>query len=339
MSRATNTPEAGRKSGLSAMKKLSRILPLMVGGLSLASCITVGVLGYVNGREGLTKAAESELRILANARKSGLEIKLATVKSDLANLVSSANTTIVLNEMNEALKTLDQDRAALDGYYRASGEISERAKLTGDGNKTMYSWRHTSVHGTYMATWQQAGYGDIYVLNLDGQIVYSVTKSADFLEKVDGSKLNGSGIARAFHAAKGLDDGTQALVDFDRYTGAGDHTSAFIAQPVFLSDFVETKRAGVMIVRVDVGFVDNIIGSRESLGETGQAYLIGEDGKLRSNLPLSDEPTALEVSIDSALLRNAAGGSEGFGAVERANGEMDFAAAVPFPFKIGRAHV
>ncbi|AXS41034.1 methyl-accepting chemotaxis protein [Breoghania sp. L-A4] len=332
MSRSKQTPGRQPKSGISPFRKLATVLPVMVGGLSLVSCITVGVLGYVSGREGLVNAAESELRILANARRTGLQIKLATVKSDLANLVTSANTAIVLNEMNEALTTLEQDRPELDGYYRKAADTAARAELTGEGNKTMYSWRHTSVHGTYMATWKQAGYGDIYVLNMDGRVTYSVTKSADFLESVDSPALRETALNQAFMAAKDLPQGEQVMIDFAAYAPAGGTASMFIAQPVYLSDFAETKLKGVMVIRADVGFVDSVLASRESLGKTGQAFLVGGDGVLRSNLPLSSEPTALSKSPESTLITKAAEGTEGFGLIAHEGAISEYAAAVPFSF-------
>ncbi|MDJ0929952.1 MAG: hypothetical protein QNJ43_02870 [Breoghania sp.] len=193
------------------MARLATRLPLIVSGLSLVSCITVDVLGYLNGREGLVNAAESELHILAHARADALSIKLAGARADLNNLVSSVNVSIVLNEMNEALTTLDQDKGELDAYYRTSDDPAKRAELTGENNKTMYSWRHTGVHGTFLTSWKQAGYGYIYVLNKDGRVIYSVTKSSDLLETVDGSKIAGTGLQKAFDAAREMKAGEQAL--------------------------------------------------------------------------------------------------------------------------------
>ncbi len=332
MSRSKQKPDTQPRSGISPFRKLATILPVMVGGLSLVSCITVGVLGYVSGREGLVNAAESELRILANARRSGLEIKLATVKSDLANLVSSANTAIVLNEMNEAMSSLEQDRAELESYYRTSDDPAARAELTGEGNKTMYSWRHTGVHGAYMETWKQAGYGDIYVVNLDGRVIYSVTKSSDFLESVDSSMLSDTALNKAFLAAKNLPQGEQVMVDFASYAPAGGTASMFVAEPVYITDFADSALKGVMIIRADADFVDSVLSSRESLGKTGQAYLVGGDGILRSNQPLSAEPTALTPVPANDLITNATQGTEGFGLIEQNGAEPEYAAAVPFSF-------
>ncbi|MEI2384075.1 methyl-accepting chemotaxis protein [Breoghania sp. JC706] len=320
------------KSGFGVMSRLSFRLPLIVSGLALISCITVGVLGYLNGREGLVSAAESELRILAHARADALSIKLAGAKSDLNNLVSSANASIVLNEMNEALATLEQDREQLDAYYRASDDPAVRAELTGDKNKTMYSWRHTGVHGTFLAMWKQAGYGDIYVLNMDGRVIYSVTKSSDFLETVNSPDVAGTGLQKAFDAAKGLKQGEQTLVDFSTYAPSGGTVSMFIAQPVYLSDYNETALKGVMVLRVDVSLLNSVLASRESLGETGQSFLVGSDGEVRSDKPLSASATALEETVDSPVILDATRGTEKFGLITDPAGAGEFVAAVPFSF-------
>ena len=325
---------AGKPAGFrfGFVSRLSTRLPLFVSGLALVSCITVGVLGYLNGRDGLVSSAESELRILAHARSDALSIKLAGARADLNNLVSSANAAIVLNEMNQALTTIDQDRAELEAYYQASEDPAERAELTGDQNKTMYSWRHTGVHGTFLTSWKQAGYGDIYVLNMDGRVVYSVTKSADFLETVGGPVLAGTGLGKAFEAAKGLDNGEQAFVDFSNYAPVGGMPSMFIAQPVYLSDYNSTAMRGVMVIRVGVNLLNSVLASRESLGRTGQSFLVGADGMVRSDKPLSAEATALKETEIDPVIAGAANGQEGFGMAQKPNGDGVYVAAVPLHF-------
>ncbi|WP_321339780.1 methyl-accepting chemotaxis protein [Breoghania sp.] len=325
---------AGKSAGFrfGFVSRLSTRLPLFVSGLALVSCITVGVLGYLNGRDGLVSSAESELRILAHARSDALTLKLGGARSDLNSLVSSANATIVLNEMNQALVTIEQDRGELDAYYRASDDPAERAELTGDQNKTMYSWRHTGVHGTFLTSWKQAGYGDIYVLNMEGRVVYSVTKSADFLEKVSDPTLAGTGLAKAFEAAKGLDNGEQALVDFSNYTPVGGMPSMFLAQPVYLSDYNSTAMRGVMVIRVGVNLLNSVLASRESLGRTGQSFLVGADGVIRSDKPLSGGSTALSETAQDPIIAGAANGQEGFGMAVNGDGEDVYLSAVPLHF-------
>ncbi|WP_300467199.1 hypothetical protein [Breoghania sp.] len=65
----------------------------------------------------------------------------------------------------------------------------------------------------------------------------------------------------------------------------------------------------MMVLRVDV----NLLASRESLGQTGQSFLVGSDGLVRSNKPLSACKTALADKATSPIILDAARGSEDFG--------------------------
>ena len=145
---------------------------------------------------------------------------------------------------------------------------------------------------------------------MDGRVIYSVTKSADFLETVASAKIAGSGLQQAFDAAKGLPQGEQTLVDFASYAPSGGTASMFIAQPVFLSDYNETALKGVMVLRVDANLLDSVLASRESLGRDRSVVPGRRRWQGALNKPLSAAPDRArgdDRQPRSCSMRRAAG--------------------------------
>ncbi|MEP3277161.1 MAG: methyl-accepting chemotaxis protein [Stappiaceae bacterium] len=322
---------------LGKFRQLSVVLPTLVIGLAFAACAAVGYMGYVNGRDGLVKAAASELQILADGRKSLVEARLQSLQSELAKLSASANVTIALSEMNDALGNLEIERPDIVQYYQPEGAgVSDRVALDGAGNKTMYSWRHSNVHAALKTSWEKGGFGEIYILNPDGLVVYSVTKSNDFLLNVKDAELASTGLNKAFAAADQAPDLAQSLQGFEEYALNGDTPGMFLSQPVYLEKFGEVKFKGVVVVRVDSDLLEGLLSDRTALGETGQAFLLNEAGTVLTDQPLSTEPTALKTSIANDLLSQAVAGGKVFGETTGLNGAANYSVYAPFDFMGGK---
>ncbi len=316
--------------------RLSIILPVLMVGLTLAACCAVGVIGYLNGQAGLEKAATGELGMLARARTDLMNAKLDSVRADLSNMASGGGVVLALTTLNQSLDSLQADEPALREYFQAEGSTPEqRSELSGEGNKTVYSWRHLEIHQAFLSSWKNGGYGDIYVLNADGVIVYSVTKSGEFLSSVSSEGIAETGLSAAFNTAIKAPEGEQFSIDFSTYNNGADYRSMFLAEPVYLNKTGATDAAGVVVIRLDVGFFDAVLADRDGLGETGQVFLAGDNGRVLSNMPLASVPTALVESVDYDAVNTAIGGSMGNGVGVGADGVDRLVYAYPLSF-LGR---
>ncbi|MTH97372.1 methyl-accepting chemotaxis protein [Roseibium sp. RKSG952] len=321
---------AGRKKGLF---KLSIVVPALMVGVTLASCVAVGIGGYLNAREGLVQSVESKLELIAKARKELVRQGLNSISSDLSNMATGAGAALALSDMESALSNLDNDRPALEAYFQPEGSTREtRAELDGKDNKTMYAWRHRDLHGSFHSAWMNGGYGDIYILNKDGLVIYSVTKSDDFLETVSGDLLAGTGLAGIFEEAMTAGQGMQVFSVFDRYGPAGDTPSMFLAQPVYVSTITGDKLGGAIVMRIGADYLDKIMANRDGLGDTGQVYMVNSAGAVLTNQPLSDVPTALEKNLSNAVLTEASEGLQASGTVTGPDGQEYLTVVEPMFF-------
>lgn len=310
--------------------RLSVILPALMVGVTFASCVAVGVGGYLNARSGLQDAASGELSMVASARQALLDMQLGKVEAEVSTLTSGAGTKLAFTDLKNALNSLDVEREELENYFQVPGlGISERAELTGETSKTMYAWRHKALHNSFLSSWKHSGYADIYIMDKDGRIMYTVTKSGDFLKKVGDAEFAGTGLQTVFETALAAEKGSQVSSSFQRYGPAGDEPSMFVGQPVYLSKLTGEELAGVVAVRIGAGYLDDVVASTEGLGETGQTFVVDGDGNVLTNMPRAGEKTALEMQHTNSVIAKALGGTTATGLAASATGEELLVAAHP----------
>ncbi|WP_417671550.1 methyl-accepting chemotaxis protein [Roseibium sp.] len=313
--------------------KLSVVVPVLMVGVTFASCVAVGIGGYVNARSGLEQAANSELSMVTEARKALLDMRLGGLAGDLSTTATGAAAGLAFTDMNAALASLEADRPKLMSYFNPEGsDAAQRAELSGKDNKTMYAWRHTDVHNSFYSSWKNNHYGDIYAINKDGVVIYSVTKSGDFLENVKDGPLKDTGLGEVYAKAIEAEKGAQFYSEFARYDAAGGTSSMFVAQPAYITSFSGEELGGVIVVRIGNEFLEEVANDRKGLGETGQVYLVDEKGTLITNQPLSSEPTALVKTISGDVISGALAGNISKGALVDADGVAKLAVAAPLTF-------
>jgi methyl-accepting chemotaxis protein len=142
------------------------------------------------------------------------------------------------------------------------------------------------------------GYEDVYLIDAEGNVVYSLNKELDFATNVRVGPGRNSALGDAFFGAwyadstSGVDlDARVMLTDFAPYDIAYDAPSTFMATPV--TDNVG-RRLGVLVFRLGVDNIFNLFnfGGRQEelgLGKTGEAFMVGPDFKLRTDARYTEQ--------------------------------------------------
>jgi signal transduction histidine kinase len=171
-----------------------------------------------------------------------------------------------------------------------------------------------AVHGRFHPTFHRYnsafGFYDILlILAPEGRVVYSVRKEIDLGAKLGAEPLRSTGLARAYERALASGGGEEqpVLEDYTPYAPSHLVPAAFAATPI--------RRAGatigVLAIQVNIQEVNSVMtGDRgwraEGLGETGQAYIVGPDGLLRSDLRQEIEnPAAFYSQLEKARISPA----------------------------------
>src|SRR5690606_11632351 len=123
----------------------------------------------------------------------------------------------------------------LQKAYIADNPNPEQRYLldSANGMGGSYDAPHKRAHAGFRTLMLERGYGDVLLIDPQGDIVYSVSKHDDFgLNVVRDAGLAASGLGQAFAAAKGLAADQASFVDYAVYPPVGTPQS-FMAMPVF----------------------------------------------------------------------------------------------------------
>lgn len=182
---------------------------------------------------------------------------------------------------------------------------------------------------------QMYGYYDLFLINPDGFIFYTVAKEADYQTNIIEGKYSGSNLGRLVRGVIGT--GQFGAADFEPYAPSNDEPAAFIAQPVVHNGKVEA----VVALQLSLEAINGIMQEREGMGKTGETYLVGGDKLMRSDSYLDPANHSVKASfanpsagkVDTRAANDALAGKEGTGIIIDYNGNPVLSAYTPV--KIG----
>lgn len=340
---------------------IKSLLLLMLLLVSVGSNVVVGVIGYINGTESLTQAAEARLTEVRDSRAREIVNLFDSIEASL--LLASRDSAVVDAELAFAAAVAELDTAAIaddavteaggesapvlspeqeaelvafftDDFgprlNEASGEENDASSFIPDSASARYLLYHYTVKGGDDASavddagdgssWSAAhaefhdylrrlarlsAYPGLVLISPSGQVVYTVNKDVDLgADLVDGP-YSYTNLALAFQQAMSgnrLDSVTFA--DFEPYSPALDAPTGWAVAPIASDDAI----VGAIGVRLPSARIDAIMTGgadweNSGLGETGEAYLVGRDGTMRSlSRDLAQDPQAyVEAAMDMGL--------------------------------------
>jgi len=161
----------------------------------------------------------------------------------------------------------------------------EKHLLDDAGDGSAYSEVHRMVHPVLRDWVEEFGFRDLMLISGSGQIVYTVAKQVDLGTNIIDGPFQDSNLAAVFQQAQTDSVDLEAkLVDFDHYAPSYGEPSSFMAAPIVDGAWL----LGVLVLQMPIGVIDGVMTddrnwSDRGLGETGESYLVGRDGRLRSN--------------------------------------------------------
>ncbi|MBD8891102.1 methyl-accepting chemotaxis protein [Roseibium litorale] len=262
-------------------------LPAIIVGLALVSAATMGFIGWSGARTALSDAAETRLMLAADARKDLLEASARRISLSFVNLAEDKLVIASIKDLDKSINTAKEQEKNLAYFSGAAEEVLEK---DGADSDTMYGYRHAKVHPALLEATRRGGFADILLLSPTGQVVYSVTKGADFSLSQDNSDVAASGLGKIYQKMT-ANPGTLAFEDFDHYSLAGGSESAFLGQALqrnsngAMNAAQTVELAGFLVIRLSPSVFNAVLSDRKNLGETGETIAAGMDGLLRTATP------------------------------------------------------
>lgn len=183
---------------------------------------------------------------------------------------------------------IPESNAGRWAQYHFTAQMSDfdTALVTNDGNDgTPYS-AAAEQYGDYLTRLvQTVGYEDLLMMNLDGDVVYSAYKGVDLGTNLNTGPYRDSLLADAYRATIATNSvNSLQTTDFERWTPSLGMPTLWVVSPVGNDSGI----TGVMAAQIPIATINNTMtGSdqwkQQGLGNTGEVYLAGRDGLMRSS--------------------------------------------------------
>jgi methyl-accepting chemotaxis protein len=198
--------------------------------------------------------------------------------------------------------------AQIQDLYQAEQNKPANERVdAGDGSS--YSTAHAKLHDFAREFVTARGYYDFFLIDLNGNVLYTVEKEADFGSNLLTGPYADSGLADAFRqAAASTVPGQVVLSDLQRYAPS-DNAPAIFAASTLRDEAGQT--IGVLALQLPSDTIANIMQFTEGMGESGETYLVGSDLLMRSNSRFAEQSTILATTVATATVERALAGERG----------------------------
>ncbi|WP_290816375.1 ATP-binding protein [Ferrovibrio sp.] len=285
-------------------------LPALIGAISLL--VGVAVVGSIwpTAERGLRNAAIDKLNSAAEGRRAAVVREITEIRQEVAVSARRQDIQDATRRLSNAFRRMTPEQ--IDKLRRDYGSESRfppgaRQAVDDAEDGSLYSTIHREVHNNIRRLAQIKGIRDVMLVNDAGDIIYTVRKDDDFGTNLLTGPYAKTELARLYtHALANVPLGETTFADFSRYGPAGDAGVAFVASKLN----TDLQHAiGALILSFSNDRINQIVLDPAGLGETGEVFLVGPDGLMRSDARFHSSGF-LMTRIDSDLVRTALGGKE-----------------------------
>ncbi|MBD5772477.1 methyl-accepting chemotaxis protein [Marinomonas colpomeniae] len=267
-----------------------------------------------------------------------------TVRSDLLRFYKNEFEPALVENSN-GLKTPSMaslidpltDTAAILQYAyisNNSNEVGSKGKLLDSKSGFEYDAVHKKAHVYLTELQEKFEFYDVFLVNQEGDMVYSVFKELDFATSLADGPYRDSGLGEAYRRGIKPEKGAKVFIDFSLYVPSYNAPAGFIASPIIDDD---GTHLGVIIAQFPIQKLNELMAKRQGLGETGETYLVGKDKLMRSDSFLdpvnhsvfASFQTPEKGSVDTEAARRAIQGERGIGIITDYNGNSVLSAYTP----------
>ncbi len=278
---------------------LSRKLPLAAAILTIISIAIASTAGILIGSRSLEHAAFGTLSAVADGRRNQIELYLKNIEDDLITTSERSDVVDAVKAFTDVWifvgdkPTEELQRRYIHENPHPIGEKQNLHTAKNDG----YDATHNAFHGKLLDIQQQNKYYDVFLINMKGDIVYTVFKELDFATNlIDGEWAN-SELGNIYRNVIEANDPDKVFFkDFKPYGPSNGAYASFMGKAIVQNG----KINGVLVYQMPTDVIQEIVSNRTSLGETGETILMEPDGLfiLDSNFTAEDDSFKTTITTD-----------------------------------------
>jgi class 3 adenylate cyclase len=162
--------------------------------------------------------------------------------------------------------------------------VGKKHLLNSANDGSTYSRLHARYHPIFRNIIEKFGYYDMFLINPQGTVVYTVFKETDFVSNFEEGPYKDSNLAKLdVRVRESKEKNFSEIVDFAAYAPSYGAPAAFIAAPIFN----QSQLIGVLAFQLPVDEINTVMTGNQNweqdgLGKTGETYLVGRDFLMRS---------------------------------------------------------
>ncbi|WP_054158772.1 methyl-accepting chemotaxis protein [Rhizobium sp. AAP43] len=311
--------------------RISKKLPVAAALFALVTLSASVAIGLVQQSATLNEQVYQKLEATADGRRNEAKRFLDAIRLDAHAIASNMMTQQALFGITGAWPKLgDNPVAELHRRYIADNPNPVGQKFKLDSAKVdNYDRAHRQGHTTFVKHLQALGYYDIFLIDADGNVVYTVQKEDDFGTNLLTGPYKDTGLGQVYRKVMQSDDpGIFANSEFENYAPSLGAPAAFVAVPIIMSD----RKIGVLAYQLPNDQINAIFSNTRGLGETGETLLVDVSGTVINDSGRTPEADGLVTKIASPMIAEVAAGAEKSGLLEGYRGMESNAAIVPLQF-------
>ncbi|NBN65791.1 HAMP domain-containing protein [Microvirga tunisiensis] len=301
--------------------RISRKLPAVMISLGLLCAAGVGIASYFSAASIMMQQGEEGLFALAESEAGEVENFFQDVTTEVSGFADSMSVISAYRRLGAGYEKYGADapRILTETYVTANPHPPEaRDALVKTGYKP-YDTAHKTYHPILRRFAQTSGFGDILLISLDGEVIYSLRKRSDFTANLRDPAWSGSPLGQAFAQAIAGQPDQAHIQDAAPHPARNGIPTGYIATPISIG----RKAIGVIAFETPSKRLDSLLGTYAGMGETGNMFLVNESGEAQNDsartaavderrmivVPASDVNESLSGLTKLHELDNGAGGT------------------------------
>lgn len=284
--------------------------------LSVISCGVI--LGYATINQAKNQSlerTEKNIKELVQAKKDHVNKYLRSIEEDLEILRINETALKGVQEFSEAYAAFgDQAKDALQKAYIKDNPnpTGQKEKLDRAPEENTYNTIHGIYHPELRTFLQKREYYDIFLIDMQGNVVFTVFKELDFATNVFKGQWKDSDLGKlGQELIKTGKEGDIIFKDFQLYAPSNNVPASFIGTPIYDRNH---QKVGALVFQMPVERFSNLIENAIGLGKTGDTYLVGSDHLMQSDSRFTPKGKTdiLTTKVTSEGVDRALAGKSGF---------------------------
>lgn len=307
-------------------------LPVVMGFLVALTILVMTVASMLMTRKVIHDNAAEKLLTVAQLKADRTLSLLEEIDRDLRLRAAEPATSQALIALADGFASTKEAEETLQRVYITENPhpLGEKDKLVEADTGGSYGYIHAIYHKVFDKLQNAMGYYDIFLIDTEGNLVYSVFKGNDYATNLNDGAWADTGLATVFRDA--LDNQLEdpaAFADFAAYAPSAGAPASFIARPVFNH---EGTLLGVLAYQMPIDALNAAASSLEGLSDSADGYLVGSDLMMRTDSLLSAADDILTTQVEGEAIAEALAGRTGWGAGISHTGNQVLRAAAPIEF-------